>query len=87
MMAKPVDYPRWWHEQQAHYVRYKRYVDANGVTCQACSGRGEHGRSEYEPGEPCGWCETTGKMTRRARGQYLAYMRTLRLRSLPQRNA
>jgi hypothetical protein len=72
------DYARWWYAQQAHRARFKRYVEANGVTCQSCGGRGESGRSAYEPGDPCGWCETTGKMTKRSRGEYLTYMRSLR---------
>lgn len=81
MSEKPYDYPRWWYEQRAHHVRYQRYVEAHGLPCQACGGRGEdRGCGWYDPPEPCGWCETTGKVTRWLRGQYLSYMRSLKPR-------
>jgi DnaJ-class molecular chaperone len=82
MTEKPYDYyARWWNEQQRHHVRFKAYVKAHGVTCQSCGGRGEsRGSGWYDPPEPCGWCETTGLMTKRDRGHYLTYMRSLKPR-------
>lgn len=60
-----------------HHERFKRYVEAHGLRCQACGGRGQHGSnySYYEGPEPCGWCETTGLVTRWLRGLYLTTMR------------
>lgn len=81
MTEKPCDYGRWWYENHAHHVRYAAYVKAHGLTCQACGGRGEHGGfsvCSMEPPEPCGWCESTGLVTRWLRGQYLTYMRSIK---------
>lgn len=65
---------RYVHEQ--HHTRYLRYVEAHGMTCQACGGMGGDFYTAYcEPPEPCGWCETTGKVTRWLRGLYLRTMR------------
>jgi hypothetical protein len=59
-----------------HHARYKAYVKAHGMTCQACGGRGclGHDSMEHGPAEPCGWCETTGLVTRWLRGLWLREM-------------
>jgi len=76
MTERPVDYARLYHERQRHHARYVRYVEAHGLTCQACGGMGgDYYTAWSEPPEPCGWCETTGKVTRWVRGAYLRYMR------------
>ena len=70
------DYARMHYVFRQHHERYKRYVEAHGLTCQACGGLGGDAHTMYsEPGEPCGWCETTGKVTRWLRGLYLRTMR------------
>ena len=70
------DYARMAYVAHQHRRRYVAYVEAHGLPCQDCGGRGCHGYdSDYGPAEPCGWCETTGKVTRRMRGQWLRCMR------------
>ena len=70
------NYARMDYVFRQHHDRYRRYVDVHGLTCQACCGRGCHGYdSDYGQAEPCGWCETTGKVTRWLRGLYLRTMR------------
>lgn len=58
-----------------HRIRYERYVEANGYTCQACCGRGHYDMGWEEPPEPCGYCEQTGRVTRWMRGWYLTWKR------------
>lgn len=74
--ARPTDYARLSYVYQQHHARYRRYVEIHGLTCQACGGRGgDHYTSYSEPPEPCGWCETTGKVTRWLRGMWLRCLR------------
>ena len=72
-----MNYARWNYVYRQHHERYTRYVEAHGLPCQACGGLGYQGRysSYYDPPEPCGWCETTGKVTRWLRGLWLRTMR------------
>jgi hypothetical protein len=70
------NYARMDYVYQQHHARFKRYVEAHGLTCQACGGRGGDYYTPYsEPPEPCGWCETTGLVTRWLRGLWLSEMR------------
>lgn len=70
------NYARIHYVYRQHHARYRRYIEAHGLPCQACGGRGCDGYdSDYGPAEPCGWCETTGKVTRWIRGQWLRCMR------------
>lgn len=69
------DYARYGYQQHVHHLRYQKYVEAHGLICQECAGRGgaiepvlDYGQG---PWEPCGWCEGTGKVTRWLRGQWL----------------
>lgn len=80
MKDEPIDYARMAYRYRRHHARFARYVETNGLTCQACGGYGETGsRNAYyfggDPPEPCGWCETTGKVTRWLRGLWLRYHR------------
>jgi hypothetical protein len=58
-----------------HHDRHREYVEKNGLPCQDCHGLG----GEYEiisnelggPWVSCGWCEGTGKVTKRTRGLWL----------------
>lgn len=74
---EPFDYARWSYEYQQHHRRYEAYVEAHGLWCQECGGSG--GDPPYtsiyalEPPEPCGYCESTGKVTRWMRGQWLRW--------------
>jgi hypothetical protein len=83
-VERPFDYARDRVEYVMHHERYKRRVKAEGLTCQACGGRGCIGYdSIYDgPAEPCGWCETTGLVTRWMRGFWLRYMRQCKSESL-----
>lgn len=72
------NYARISYVYRQHHGRYKRYVEAHGLTCQACGGRGGWVDVICElggPWEPCGWCEGTGTVTRWLRGLYLRTMR------------
>lgn len=73
MREKPVDYKRLDYQYRQHHARYARRAKADGLICQECGGRGYDGSySSYsEPPEPCGWCETTGYVTRWMRGLWL----------------
>lgn len=75
---EPMDYPRWYYSLSQHAIRYRNYVREHGLTCQECGGRGQFGYVScyaLEPPEPCGYCETTGKVTRWMRGQWLRWKR------------
>jgi hypothetical protein len=73
------DYVRYAYQTHAHHVRYARYVEAHGLICQECGGRGGHIEPVLDwgqgPWEPCGWCEGTGKTTRWLRGLWLTEKR------------
>ena len=74
------DYARIHYVYLQHHARYSRYVDAHGLVCQACGGMGEEDSNAYtEPPEPCGWCETTGRVTRWLRGRSLPQMRLFQI--------
>jgi hypothetical protein len=75
MTDKPVDYARLREQWRRHHARFQRYVEAHGLPCQDCGGRGTHGGGSYEPPENCGWCETTGLTTRWLRGLWLRFRR------------
>ena len=76
-------YVRLDHEYQQHHERYRRHVEAHGLTCQECGGAGQVvddivdfgdagvGSIPYEILGACGWCEGTGKVTRHGRGLWL----------------
>jgi hypothetical protein len=74
------DYPRLNWVNREHHARYAAYVKAHGLICQECGGRGESGRGSYEPPDPCGFCETTGRVTRWGRGRWLRWKRDERKR-------
>ena len=76
------DYARGHYVYHQHHERYKRYVEAHGLVCQACGGSGGDFYYSFsmDPPEPCGWCETTGKVTRWLRGLWLRTMREERRR-------
>jgi hypothetical protein len=77
--GETYDYARDSYQYQQHHARYRAYVKAHGLPCQSCGGMGQsRGRGRYDPPEPCGWCETTGLVTRWLRGEYLNYMRSLK---------
>ena len=71
------DYARMDYVHDQHHRRFRAYVETHGLPCQACGGRGYHGSyySYYDPPEPCGWCESTGKVTRWLRGLWLRCLR------------
>jgi hypothetical protein len=70
------DYTRGRYMRQQHHARYRAYVKQHGMVCQDCGGRGCSGYdSDYGPAEPCGWCETTGMVTRWLRGLWLRVVR------------
>lgn len=76
-MVTDYDYARLHYSYLQHHARYKRHVEAHGLVCQDCGGRGDHGGFSMESGppEPCGWCESTGMTTRWLRGFWLRMMR------------
>jgi hypothetical protein len=82
--AEVVDYPRMAYEARAHHERYLRRVEADGLLCQECGGTGRIGYdSVYNgPAEPCGFCESTGKVTRYMRGVWLAWRRQFKRAAL-----
>ena len=70
------NYARMNYVYRQHHARYRRSVEAHGLVCQACGGRGEDYYTAYsEPPEQCAWCETTGMVTRWLRGLWLRCMR------------
>lgn len=81
MMTSEVDYPRVdWYRRQHHsrYVRRVRETD-DSLNCEVCDGEG--GEVETVPDGPgsqleCGWCEGTGRMTRRIRWRWLLVQRS-----------
>ena len=76
MIDAPVDYARMAYQHRQHRARYRRYVEAHGLPCQECGGRGCDGYdSDYGPAEPCGFCETTGLVTKWMRGVWLRWKR------------
>ena len=70
------NYARMNYVYRQHHARYREYVKAHGLHCQDCDGRGEHGGDSMEPPEPCGWCESTGRVTRWMRGMWLTWRRS-----------
>lgn len=58
-----------------HHARFARYVDAHGLVCQDCGGRGGERDVILDDGtgpwESCGWCEGTGRVTRWLRALWL----------------
>lgn len=80
-----VDYARLTFVEQQHAVRYRRYVEAHGLVCQACGGRGGSVEDRIcdfgGPRVPCGYCEGTGRMTRWMRGRWLRWRREERRRA------
>ena len=75
---EPFDYARFAYEHRAHHRRYRAYVEAHGLLCQECGGLGQDGYTSpwaMEPPDPCGFCETTGLVTRWMRGQWLRWRR------------
>lgn len=70
-----MDYPRMDYLYRHHHLRYERYIECHGLTCQDCRGAGgEIDVISWDLGGPwvaCDWCEGTGKMTRWLRGQWL----------------
>ena len=67
-----TDYARINYVYRQHHRRFVAHVERHGLLCQECGGRGSEYYTSYgEPPEPCGWCETTGKVTRWLRGQWL----------------
>lgn len=66
---------RYQSQHDRHHERFKRYVSAHGLLCQACCGHGGHTEPVLDDGsgpfEPCGWCEGTGLVTRWLRGLWL----------------
>lgn len=82
-MTEPrVDYPRVHYEYRQHYERRKRYVEANGLPCQDCGGRGGEVEPVTDWGQgpwmDCGWCQGTGMVTRWERGMWLREKRRAR---------
>jgi len=71
--AKIKEYSRRQH------IRYKRFVEAKGLTCQECGGMGGEHEDILQwfdgPWVDCGWCQGTGKVTPWLRGQWLKYKR------------
>ena len=80
------DYARRDYERARHRERYKKYVAAHGLPCQQCGGSGEYVEEWHDFGgdgfpamypryERCGFCEGTGLMTPKMRGQWLTWKR------------
>lgn len=77
-----------------HLKRYKEYVEKNGLPCQECGSTGEYINDTIDFGDDssgpicfniygtCGWCEGTGKITRRNRGIWLNYRKMLKKEKL-----
>ena len=69
-----VDYPRLDYERRQHHIRYQKYVEVNGLACQECGMAGrvcEEMIGDWPRYEICGWCESTGLVTRWRRGLWL----------------
>jgi len=69
------------YRYRRHHERYKRFVESMKpqLICQACRGAGEYGSWNWdEPSDPCGWCESTGLVTRWQRGHWLRFMKELK---------
>lgn len=68
----------------AHYLRFKALVEGRKprLVCQACGGSGFFHEVEYDDGTgpdyDCGWCEGTGLLTGRLRGEWLRMQKALK---------
>ena len=73
-----IDYRRLDMQYHLHHLRYQRFVESHGLTCQDCHGEGQY-IAEYLDGWPryelCDWCEGTGRMTPHKRGVWLTLKR------------
>ena len=73
------DYAKSDYYHHQHYIRYEKYVERKGMTCQECGGYGGEIERILDDGQgpfyECGWCLGTGKVTRWLRGQWLRYKR------------
>ena len=61
-----------------HHSRFRKYIEnlPNALVCQDCGGGGGEvvplpGMWGQGPWEECGWCEGTGLVTPRIRGEWL----------------
>ena len=71
---KHPNYARMQYVWNQHAARFRRYVEANGLPCQECRGRGGYEEVILEgqgPWSDCGFCYGTGLTTRWLRGQWL----------------
>jgi hypothetical protein len=71
------DYVRSDFYRRQHLPRYVAYTERFKLTCQECGGMGRIGYdSIYDgPADPCGFCETTGRVTPHMRGLWLRWKR------------
>ena len=73
------NYVKYDYQRHQQFVRYREYVEREGLICQECGGEGGAIEPILDDGsgpwEECGWCAGTGKTTRWLRGQWLKYKR------------
>lgn len=76
-IGEPVNYAKFDWDWISHHRRYVRHVEAmpRKLVCQECGGAGGFHEPILDDGtgptEPCGWCESTGFVTRWIRGLWL----------------
>lgn len=72
--SRRVNYAKLDYYRSHHHERFKTFVEAQGLHCQACCGYGGHTMDVYfgsGPFEECYFCEGTGKTTPHLLGLYL----------------
>ena len=72
------NYARVSYVWRQHHRRFIAYVEAHGLPCQECGGRGGYEEVICEgrgPWYECGFCLGTGKTTRWLRGAWLRMRR------------
>ena len=73
------DYAKDFYYSHQHFLRFEKYVEREGLTCQDCGGMGGEVEDILGYGQgpwyECGWCLGTGRVTRWLRGQWLKYKR------------
>lgn len=79
MHQKPINYAKWYSDEDRHHARFRRYVERFKLCCQECGGAG--GEKEVilddgsGPWHSCGFCEGTGYVSPWMRGQWLRWKR------------
>ena len=80
------NYARMHYVWNQHAARFRRYVEAYGLPCQECRGRGGYEEVILEgrgPWYDCGFCYGTGQTTRWLKGVWLRMMREEKRKRTP----